>query len=219
MGCPWALLSLHTLRAVAAERGQRLLIDHRAFPLELFNRSPSPKTLVDTEIVAIGGRVPELGLQLWNAADYTYPVTTLPAMEAIQAAKDPAIGGLPASDELDEALRRAYFTESRCISLHAVILEVAETCPHVHAKALADAIAEGCGRTEVYRDWKIAQGPLVQGSPHLFTAAGKGVHNPGVTYTWTARPPIGFPWSGRHGVPVFDDYSRDWAGELLDQIA
>src|SRR4051794_39315418 len=84
VGCPWALLSLHTLRAVAAERGQRLLIDHRAFPLELFNRSPSPKTLVDTEIVVIGGRVPELGLQLWNAADYTYPVTTLPAMEAIQ---------------------------------------------------------------------------------------------------------------------------------------
>src|SRR4051794_22061015 len=106
VGCPWAMLALHTLREAARGRGRELLVDHRAFPLELFNRSPSPKTLVDAEVVVIAGRVPELGIQLWNAAEYTYPATTLPAMEAVQAAKDPAVGGLRASDELDEALRR-----------------------------------------------------------------------------------------------------------------
>ncbi len=44
LGCPWATLALHTLRASAAERGQELVIDHRAFPLELFNREPTAKT-------------------------------------------------------------------------------------------------------------------------------------------------------------------------------
>ena len=217
VACPWAMLALHTLHAVAGEIGRDLVIDHRAFPLELFNRGPSPKTLVDAEIVVIGGRVPELGLQLWNAADFTYPVTTLPALEAVQAAKSPAIGGLRASDQLDTALRAAYFAESRCISVHAVILEVAEQCDLVDSDALAEAMSQGRGRAEVYGQWHTAQGPVVNGSPHLF-AAGYATHNPGVTYHWTARPPIGFPWPGRHGYPVLEAYDRSWAAELLGHV-
>ena len=217
VGCPWAMLALHTLHAAARELGRDLLVDHRAFPLELFNRQPTPKTLVEAELVAIGGNVPELGLQLWNAADFTYPVTTLPALEAIQAAKDPAVGGLRASDELDTALREAYLVESRCISVHSVILDVAKRCDHVNENALADAMARGAGRAEIYRQWHTAQGPEISGSPHLF-ASGFVAHNPGVTYRWTAPPPIGFPWPGKHGFPVLEHYDRSWATELLGQV-
>jgi hypothetical protein len=83
---------LHTLRSAAEDRGQDVLIDHRAFPLELFNRMSTPKSIVDAEMVVIAGRRPELGWRPWSAADHTYPVTTLPAMEAVQVAKHLTLG-------------------------------------------------------------------------------------------------------------------------------
>ncbi|GDY32755.1 DsbA family oxidoreductase [Gandjariella thermophila] len=210
IGCPWATLALHTLRARAAERGRRLLVDHRAFPLELFNNAPTPKLILDAEIVTIAGARPEVGWRLWSAPESTYPVTTLPAMEAVQAAKDPDIGGLPGSDELDAALRAAFYAEGRCISIHPVILEIAEGCAHVDHAALARALAAGRGRAEVYRQWETAKGPAVQGSPHLFTAHGYAAHNPGATYHWTGRFPT--------GLPRLDEYDPAWADTVLDQL-
>ncbi len=218
LSCPWATLALHTLHEAAAERGVELLIDHRAFPLELFNRSPTPKELVDAEVTVIAGRIPDLGWQLWHGPAHVYPATLLPAMEAVQAAKDPAVGGLRASKKLDQALRHAFFIDSQCISIHPVILEIAERCATVDHQKLARRLAHGQGRAEVYQQWRTAQGPDVQGSPHIFAAAGAfAVHNPGATYRWTARPPLGFPLQ-QHGVPVFENYDQTWAGTLLDAL-
>jgi predicted DsbA family dithiol-disulfide isomerase len=207
VGCPWATLA-STLRQHAAEREQPLAIDHRAFPLELFNRQPTPKYIVDAEVVAIAGRRPELGWRPWSGPENTYPVTTLPALEAVQACKDPAVGGLRGSDELDAALRVAFYAQSRCISVHPVILDVAEQCDHVDTQALAEALARGAGRTEVYEQWQTAQRPEIAGSPQLFTASGYAVHNPGVTYHWTAPPPHG-------GFPCLEQYRPEWTDELL----
>lgn len=218
VGCPWATLALSTLADRASARGVPLVIDHRAFPLELFNRMPTPKILVDAEVVAIAGAFPALGWQLWGAAEYTYPGTLLPSLEAVQAAKAEAVGGLPASTQLDAALRRAYFVESRAISVHPVLLEVAAECDMVDAEALAEALSEGQGRREVYRDWRLAGGWRVQGSPHLFAAGGAvAMHNPGVRCHWTGRPPLDFPVRA-HGVPVLDSYDASWADELLDRL-
>lgn len=210
IGCPWASLALQTLHERARERGLPLLVDHRAFPLELFNRRPTPKLILDMEIVAIAGRRPELGWRLWSGPESTYPVTMLPPMEAVQAAKDPLIGGLVASDELDGALRHAFYVEGRCISVHSEIFDVAGECRHVDVRALEDALAQGAGRREVYRQWTVAQGPEVPGSPYVFGPDGYGSHNPGVTYHWTARPPAGFPH--------LDEYHIHWADELLDLV-
>ncbi len=217
IGCPWATLALHTLHTAGAERGVELLVDHRAFPLELFNQSPTPKELVDAEVTVIAGSQPQLGWQLWHGPFHAYPATLLPALEAVQAAKHQTVGGLRASDELDAALRHAFYVDSRCISVHPVILDVAEGCESVNHEALAGLLAEGVGRAEVYRHWRIAQGSHVQGSPHVFTAGGFASHNPGATYHWTARPPLGFPLQ-RHGLPVLESYHPAWAGSLLDSI-
>ena len=211
IGCPWATLALHTLHAEASARGQQITVSHRAFPLELFNRMPTPKFIVDAEVTVIGGRHPELGWRPWREAESSYPVTMLPALEAVQAAKDPAVGGLRASDELDTALRAAFYADHACISIPSVLLDIAEECEHVDAAALADAIARGAGRAEVYRDWRIAQGPEIQGSPHVLAADGFTRHNPGVVYHWSDHPPTGFP--------VFESYSGSWAAELLDLLA
>jgi predicted DsbA family dithiol-disulfide isomerase len=210
IGCPWASLALHTLRAAARERGVPLRIDHRAFPLELFNEAPTPKGILDAEIAQIAAVRPELGWKLWDAPAWQWPATLLPALEAVQAAKAEEVGGLAASDELDAALRHAFYAQARCISMPHVILDVAAECASVDRAALAAAIAAGSGRSQVYRDWRIAQGPDVQGSPHLFAAGGYARHNPGATYHWTGRPPTGFP--------RLETYDPDWAEELLDRL-
>lgn len=211
IGCPWGTLALATLRSRAAQRGMPLAIDHRAFPLELFNRQPTPKYIVDAEVVAIAGHRPELGWRPWSGPECTYPVTTLPALEAVQACKAPAVGGLRGSDELDAALRVAFYAQSRCISVHSVILEVADQCDHVDGGALAAALAGGVGRAAIYEQWRTAQRPAISGSPHLFTATGWSAHNPGVTYHWTAPPPHG-------GFPRLEQYRPEWTDELLDTL-
>lgn len=207
IGCPWATLALHTLHSAAAERGVELLVDHRAFPLELFNRRPTPKPVIDAEVAAIAGLRPELRWRAWSAPDATYPVTTLPAMEAVQAAKAEEAGGLRGSDELDTALRRAFYAQGRCISLHAEILDVASECPRVDVERLERLLIGGTGRTAVFEQWQTAKGTTVQGSPHLFTAGGAALHNPGVTYHWTAPPGEGFP--------RFEHYDEGWVDDVL----
>jgi len=104
---------------------------------------PTPKELVEAEVTVIAGRIPDLGWQLWHGPAYAYPATLLPAMEAVQAAKDPAVGGLRASDELDQALRHAFFVDSQCISIHPVILEIAEHCETVDHRALGAWVVNG----------------------------------------------------------------------------
>jgi len=206
IGCPWASQTLHTLRAAIRRNREEVLIDHRVFPLELFNGRPTPKLLLDVELAAIAGAAPELGWLPWTAPDWSYPVTTLPAMEAVQAAKAPEVGGLCGSDQLDAALRRAWYVDSLCISTPGVILETAKACDLVDEDVLADRIARGAGRAEVYRQWDTAAGPEVRGSPHVFTRT-EGVHNPGVSYRWTVSPGEGYLW--------VDGLDRSWADPLI----
>lgn len=211
IGCPWATLALETLHAAAERRQLRLLVDHRAFPLELFNKRSTPKPILDAEIVAIGARRPELDWRAWDRPEWTYPVTTLPALEAVQAAKDPAVGGLVASTELDLALRGAFYRDRRCVSVHAEIIDVAKGCDEVDAAALQVALAAGHGRAQVYADWTEAAGVRIQGSPTLLTSDGYSAHNPGVAYRWTAAPGEGFP--------LFESYDEGWTEPLLDRLA
>jgi predicted DsbA family dithiol-disulfide isomerase len=211
IGCPWATLALYTLQTRARQHDQLVLIDHRSFPLELFNRMPTPKFIVDAEMVTIAGCCPELGWRSWPGPDCAYPVTTLPAMAAVQAAKDPAIGGLVASAELDSALRAAFYSSGRCISMHSVIMDVAGECAHVDVDQLGAALARGVGTAAVFEQWGIAKRPEIQGSPQLFAAAGFTVHNPGATYHWTAAPLNG-------GFPRLDHYTPEWADGLLDRL-
>ena len=206
VGCPWASLALHTLHAAAQDRDLELRIDHRAFPLELVNREPTPKAGHDAEVVAIGAVRPQLGWSTWAAPDATYPVTTLPALEAVQAAKRPEVGGLAASDELDTALRRAFFAEHRCISLHSVIEDVARACRLVDTEALAVLLREGAGRREVYRQLDVAQAEEVPGSPTLFRASGPAGANPGVDLEHVG------------GFPRINRYDPGWAERLLADL-
>lgn len=187
IGCPWAHVAVWRLHEARRRLGlaDRVGIDHRAFPLELFNSEPTPRNELEPEMPVCASLAPRAGWQAWNAPDWAWPVTMLPAMEAVQAAKEQ---GLSASEELDRGLRRAFWGESRCISLRHVILEVASQVGSLDLAALAEALDSGRARRAIFDQWEVAKTDAVSGSPHLFLADGTNAQNPGLELDWTEQP-------------------------------
>jgi predicted DsbA family dithiol-disulfide isomerase len=183
IGCPWAHAAVWRLWDARRRLGldDRVRFDHRAFPLELFNSEPTPRNELEPEIPICSSLAPRAGWQAWSGPDWAYPVTMLPAMEAVQAAKEQ---GLAASEALDRGLRRAFWGESRCISLRHVILEVASETDGLDLASLADALDSGTARRMVFDDWEVAKTDAVEGSPHLFTPDGTNAQNPGLEVDW-----------------------------------
>lgn len=126
IGCPWAHVAVFRWRLERARRHlqESVHLDVRSFPLELINSQATPKRILDAEIPVAGSLAPEAGWEMWQRQTYDYAVSTLLAMEAVQAAKTQ---GPKASEDLDAALRLAFFGASRNISLHHEIVEIAGT--------------------------------------------------------------------------------------------
>jgi hypothetical protein len=59
--------------------------DHRAFPLELFNEQPTPKSTLDAEVPVTAALEPDAGWRAWSSPIEEYPVSTLLALEAAEA--------------------------------------------------------------------------------------------------------------------------------------
>ena len=190
--CPWAHLAVYRLHAARSklDLDDELRFDIRSFPLELFNEQPTPKNILDAEISVAGALDPGAGWQMWQRPESEYPVTSLPALEAVQAAKEQ---GLLASEQLDKRLRVGFFGESRVISLRHEILELAAECPAVDVDALTEAVDSGRARSAVMDQKAIAEGSAVNGSPHVFLPDGSDVHNPGVDLEWEGEHGKGFP--------------------------
>lgn len=167
-----------------------VVLDHRAFPLELFNAEVNPRPGVDSEVAVVGALEPDAGWQLCQAPDWTYPVTTLPALEAVQAAKGQ---GLNVSEALDRALRVAFWSQSRCISQRHIILEVAADTGVVDIAKLAESLDDGSSRRSVIDQFGVARSDRVRCSPHLFLADGTALANPGVSVQWHGSFGVGSP--------------------------
>lgn len=184
--------------------------DHHAFPLELFNSEPTPRSHVDVEAPVARTLAPRAGWQPWSAPDSSWPVTLLPPMEAVQAAK---LQSLEAAEALDRGLRRALYGESRCISLRHVILEVASETDVVDVAALAEALDDGRARSALMADWAVAQGEEVRGSAHVFAPDGANDENPGITIGWEDDgSPNGRYWIEADEPAAIDDLVRRAAG-------
>lgn len=192
IGCPWAHLAVHRLHTTRARLGldDQVRFTHRPFPLEVVNSQPTPKHILDAEVPVVGALDPEAGWKVWAAPTSTWPVSTLPALEAVQAAEEQS----PlAAEQLDRALRRALFAEHRCITMLHEIVAVAETCSAVDAGELQAALWDGRARQRIAASLEQAKAEQVQGSPHLFLADGLDVHNPGIEKHWVHEPGTGFP--------------------------
>ena len=195
IACPWAHLAVYRLHATRDRLGLtgKVSFDLRSFPLEMFNKRPTPQLTLNAEIAVAGGHEPDAGWKLWTESDAAYPVSTLLPMEAVHAAKEQ---DLLVSDRLDRALRVAFFRDSLCISLQHVILEVASEVEDLDVTSLEAALKDGRARHFVFEDMEIAEGSKVKGSPHLFTPDGGDFHNPGIKMHWEGK---------RGGFPVIEE--------------
>jgi predicted DsbA family dithiol-disulfide isomerase len=184
LGCPWSHVVVWRLWDARRRLGleDRLRFDHHAFPLELFNSEPTPRPEREAEGRLAAELAPRAGWQPWSAPDHAWPATLLLPMEAVLAVKGQS---LAASEELDRGLRRAFWAESRCISLRHVILEVAGDCDAVDVEALTEALDDGRARRPLLDDWAVARTDVVRGSAHLFAPDGTNAQNPGMSLGWT----------------------------------
>ena len=212
LGCPWSHAVVWRLHEARRRLGleDRVRLDHHAFPLELFNSEPTPRWHIDVEAPIAQQLAPRAGWQPWSAPDSTWPVTLLPPMEAVQAAK---LQSLAASEGLDRGLRQALYGESRCISLRHVILEVATETDAVDVTALAEALDDGRARAALMADWAVARTDAVRGSAHLFAPDGTNDENPGIGIGWEDDgSPAGRYRIERDEPDAIDDLVRRAAG-------
>jgi predicted DsbA family dithiol-disulfide isomerase len=204
IACPWATLTVWRLHARRAALGLEVPIEHRAFPLELVNERPHSRALLDAEIEVLAALAPDAGWRPWSRNPSAYPVSTLLALEAVQAAK---AQGLAASERLDLALRQAMFRDSRCIALRHEVLAAAETAG-IDVAALATALDAGTARSAVVADWHAAMDGGAKGSPHVFAPDGLDAVNPGIEQHWEGPKPGGRPVVDADDPGVLDELLR-----------
>jgi predicted DsbA family dithiol-disulfide isomerase len=211
IACPWATLAVHRLHTVRKRLGLdgRVVLDHRAFPLELVNGRCTPRRVLAAEVPVAGALAPEFAWQVWQAPESEWPVTMLLALEAVQAAKDQSAN---ASEALDLALRRAFFAESRCLSMRHVVLDVAASITELDCDALAKVLDGGTARDAVMRQWHDAADGPVKGSPHVFLCDGSDFANPGITMHWEGEHGRGFPVVDADDPLIYEQLLRRSAG-------
>jgi predicted DsbA family dithiol-disulfide isomerase len=187
--CPWALVAVHRLRAARAAQGLDMVLAPRAWPLEWVNRRGTPKAIVTAETAVLAGHEPEI----FNAyRDESWPSTFLPAFELVAAAR--RVGGVRAAEDVDYAVRLAFFRDSVDVSieagLQAALDLAAGLAPALAVERILDTWRSGNPRADVVADFRESAGLPIQGSPQIFWPDGTTTHNPGMTdHRWVGDLP------------------------------
>jgi len=120
--CPWGYLAAFRLGQLELEWSGRVRFAWRCLPLEVVNSRGTPKNTLDQELPYLLQIEPGIPARPWRRPEWEYPVTMLPAFEALKCAE-------AQSDEaalvFNWAVRRAFFAESRCVSLRHVLIDIA----------------------------------------------------------------------------------------------
>jgi predicted DsbA family dithiol-disulfide isomerase len=193
IACPWATVVVLRLRAARAALGlsEAVPIVHLAHSLELLHERPVARRVVDAEVPACAAATPDFGWSLWQGRLDEYPVSSLLALEAVQAARRQSEA---AAEELDLALRTALFVGSRCISLRHEVLAAARGCPALDHDRLTSDLDRGVARAAVMRQSAAARSGAASCTGHVLLSDGSGGCNPGVVTSWLGpRMPRGVP--------------------------
>ena len=120
--CPWGYLAAFRLLHLQPEWSGRLRVAWRCLPLEVVNSRGTPKHTLDQEVPYLLQVEPDIPARAWRRPEWEYPVTALPAFEALKCAE---AQGDDAALAYNWAVRRAFFAESRCTSLRHVLIDIA----------------------------------------------------------------------------------------------
>ena len=165
------------MRQLAAEYDGRVRIKWAALALEVKNRRGTPKPILDLEVPVARQVEPALPIQAWARPDWEWPVTVLPAFEAVASAAEQ---GDAAAFAYQWAVRHAFFAESRCVSLRHVLLDVAREVGLDVERFLADFESGRCRRRvfdETRTGWEVLK---VRGSPTLVLPNGRQYFAPAI---------------------------------------
>jgi predicted DsbA family dithiol-disulfide isomerase len=121
--CPFAYLSVYRLRQVWGAFSGRLSLSWRALSLEWVNQRSYALPLFEAERELFSEIEPGLPWQPWSRPHWEFPSTMWPAYEALACAQ---AQGEAQAFSMSWELRRAYFAESRNISLRSEIMAVAQ---------------------------------------------------------------------------------------------
>ena len=208
--CGWSTIAFHRFYRARAAAGldDRLILDPQLFLLEDVNQMALNTKIIEGEKPVVGALAQELEFKPWQHDPSEYPVTSLPANEAVHAAKEQSPH---AAEQLDMALRLAFWRDSRCISMRHEILDVAAGCDRVDVDRLREALDSGRARGPMMRTY-LGCRDAVQGSPHFFLPDGTDVHNPGVSMHQVGKPGAGFLVVDADHPEVYDQMVRRAAG-------
>ena len=152
-------------------------ISWRAFPLEIINKRPAPRHIVDQEWPLVAVQEPLAPCVAWPHEEYIR--TTLLAYEAYKSAfKQSPIK----SREFDLKLRRAFFYEGRRIDENDVLCEIASES-NLDTDAIRKDLESRYFQNAVMEDYKDSinlrdKNEIPMTSPTLIFPNGKIVHNP-----------------------------------------
>lgn len=213
VACPWATVVVLRLRAARQALGLdgELPIVHLAHPLELEHDHPLARRIVDAEVPACAAATPDFGWSLWQGRLDEYPVSSLLAVEAVQATRRQSE---MAAEEIDMELRTAFLVRSRCISMRHEVLAAARRCPTVDVDRLEHDLDRGLARAAVSRQARAAREGAAECSGYLVLPDGRGWCNPGVETSWIGpRMPGGAPRIERDDPSIYRDLILDAAGD------
>ena len=151
-----------------------------SLPIEVVNRRGTPKDILDQETALLQSIEPRLEIRAWARRDWEWPVTILPAFEAVKCAE--AQGDAQAS-EYQWRVRQALFRDSACISLRHVLLDLAEEVGLDIAHDFDSGRFRKQVMTEGHEGWHELK---VRGSPTLVLPDGSIEAYPGLPeVTWS----------------------------------
>ncbi len=178
--CPWALIAVHRLRQARERLGAEIPLTPRAWPLEWVNERGTPRDIVTAETAVLAGHEPDL----FNAyANESWPSTFLPAFELVAAAR--RSHGLAVAEEVDYALRLAFFRDSVDVSIAAGLRQALGIAAGLNKDIDVDVViaswTDSPVRADVAADFRDSRHLPIQGSPQIFWPDGSTTHNPGMT--------------------------------------
>lgn len=178
--CPWAAVAICRLRSARDQERPDVVFDQRAWPLELVNEQGTPRHIVGPEVAVLANHEPDLFSAYRNDS---WPSTFLPAFELVAAAR--RVHGLRVAEDVDYALRLAFFRHSIDLSVEAGLREALDLAAGSNSDLEPDAVLEVWRtepvRWEVFADFERSKKLSVEGSPHVFWPDGSSTHNPGMT--------------------------------------